>query len=472
SLLQGIAFIYLFGNKGIITRGVLPLPGYNLLTGQHLGRILHLPFSFNIDLYNGPNGIILAEVFYLFPHALLILMVSLAIADARLYEASNALGASSLRTFFSVTLPGVKYGLISTAFVCFTLVITDFGIPKVITDRYIVMATQIYQQVIGQQRFDRGATVAILLMLPTVLGFTIDRLAQRRQFALIRSGSVPYIPNRNVWMDGAAFVFCAVITLLIVLVIATAAYASLVRVWPYDFTLGWRNYQFSRYAGGYSSGGSLATYWNSVRMASFTALAGPLIVFVTAYLIEKGKGLQRVRALMYFFATLPVALPGLVLGLAYIFYFNSRHNPLNVIYGTMTILVVSTIVHFFTVSFFTATTALKQIDMEFEAVGESLSVPFYVTFFRVTLPVALPAILEIAVYYFVNAMTTVSAVIFLYSAHLKLAAISAVNMDDAGDTAPAAAMSMLIFFTGIGVRIAYEMAAYGLRRYTQAWREK
>ena len=108
-------------------------------------------------------------------------------------------------------------------------------------------------------------------------------------------------------------------------------------------------------------------------------------------------------------------MPGLVLGLGYIFFFNNPANPFNFIYGTMAILVVCTVSHFYSVAHLTAVTALKQIDHEFETVSASLRVPFWRTFFRVTLPVCLPAVLDIAIYLFVNAMTTVSAVVFLYS---------------------------------------------------------
>jgi iron(III) transport system permease protein len=134
SLLHAVAFIYLFGRQGLFTTG-----GFGYFA-QHWG----FDPSFDIGLYKSPLPIILAEVFYLLPHALLILTVSLRLADARLYEAATALGASSRRTFFTVTLPGAKYGLISTAFVCFTLVFTDFGIPKVIGGGYNVLATDIY----------------------------------------------------------------------------------------------------------------------------------------------------------------------------------------------------------------------------------------------------------------------------------------------------------------------------------------
>jgi iron(III) transport system permease protein len=161
-----------------------------------------------------------------------------------------------------------------------------------------------------------------------------------------------------------------------------------------------------------------------------------------------------------------------VLGLGYIFFFNNPANPLHFIYGTMTILVLCTVAHFYSVAHLTSVTALKQIDPEFETVGASLRVPFYMTFLRVTLPVSLPALLDIAIYLFVNAMTTVSAVVFLYSPSTTLAAVAVLNMDDAGDVAPAAAMAMMIFATAAAVRVAYYLATRLLLRRVQAWRER
>lgn len=468
SLLHGIAFIYLFGNQGIITNGLFNFL-LRLIGGYDIRAVPTLPFDIqlNINLYNAPTGIILAEVFYLFPHVLLILMVALSLADGRLYEAAIALRAPGWRTFLTVTLPSARYGIISACFVAFTLVITDFGIPKVIGDGVDVLATDIYKQVIGQQNFFMGSTVSIILMLPTVIGFIVDRFAQRRQIAMLNARTVPYQPKPNPTTDRLFFIFCSIVVFAIFVVIGTALLASVVNVWPYRLELSGRHYDFSKVAGG-----GLNSYWNSLQMAALTAVFGTIIVFISAYIIEKGRGLVRLRGILYFLSTLPVALPGLVLGLAYIFFFNQPNSPLYGLYGTMSILVISTIVHFYTVSFFTATAALKQMDREFESVSESLAVPFYHTFWRVTVPVCLPAILEIGIYYFVNALTTVSAVIFLYSANLKLASIAIVNMDDAGDTAPAAAMSILIFFTGIGARLIYEGITRGLRYRSQIWRQK
>jgi len=138
----------------------------------------------------------------------------------------------------------------------------------------------------------------------------------------------------------------------------------------------------------------------------------------------------------------------------------------------MAILVINTIVHFYTVAHLTAVTALKQMDPEFETVAQSLKQPFHRTFSRVTVPVCLPAILDIGIYLFVNAMTTVSGVVFLWGPGTELASVAVLDMDDAGQSAAAAAMAMMIFYTNVAARLLHLGFARGLLRRTQAWRQR
>ena len=98
--------------------------------------------------------------------------------------------------------------------------------------------------------------------------------------------------------------------------------------------------------------------------------------------------------------------------------------------------------------------------------------PFWTTLWRVTIPVCSPAMLDIFVYMFLNAMTTVSALIFLYSTNTKLASIAVVNMDEAGFTAAAAAMAMAIVATSAALKLAHLAIAAVLARKTQAWRHR
>ena len=441
SLLPGIALIYLFGRQGLIT---------GLLFGN--------------DIY-GPIGIVIAEVFFTLPHALIIITTALSIADSRLYEAAVSLRASRLRIFFTVTIPGVRYGLISAAFVVFTLSVTDFGAPKVIGGDFNVLATDIYKQVIGQQNFEMGAVVSVILLIPAGLAFFVDRVVQKKQVAQVSSGAVALVPAPNKRFDNLMFAYALAVSVFVVGMLGVCQYAALVTFFPYDLSLGLSNYQFDL-----MDGGGWDSYFNSIEMASYTAVFGTLLVFSGAYLVEKGKGLGPIRGAFQFLAMLPMAVPGLVLGLAYIFFFNAPNNPLNVLYHTMAILVISTITHFYTVSHLTATTALKQMDAQFESVAASLKQPFYRTFFRVTVPVCTPAILDVSIYLFVNAMTTVSAVVFLYSPHTTLASVAVLNMDDAGDIAPAAAMGMMIFYTAAGVKILHYLLSRGIEAKTQTWR--
>jgi len=443
SLLPAISFVYLFGKQGVIS---WLLGGYSIY---------------------GPIGIVMGEVFYTFPHAMMILVVALSTADARIYEAAVSLRASKSRTFFTVTVPAVKYGLVSAIFVVFTLVITDFGIPKVIGGRFNVLAVDIYKQVIGQQNFEMGAVVSVVLLIPAIVAFIADRFVQRRQVALVTSSSVPYQAKPSALFDGVMLAYCGFIAFLIIGILGMSIFASLVTFWPYNMTLGFTNYNFD-----VMDGGGWEAFRNSLRMALYTAIFGTIIVFTGAYMVEKAKGFSGVRGVIQFLCMLPMAVPGMVLGLAYIFFFNHPANPLGFIYGTMAILVICTIAHFYTVSHLTAMTALKQMDPEFESVSSSLKVPVLKTFLVVTIPVCLPAILDISIYLFVNAMTTVSAVIFLYSPDTTLASVAALNMDDAGDVAPAAAMCTMIVLACAAVRLVHALATHSLQRTTQAWRKR
>jgi iron(III) transport system permease protein len=443
SLLPGLALVYLFGNQGIL-KGVL------------LGQSIY-----------GPIGVIIGEVFFAFPHAVLIIATALSMADQRLYEAAAAMRASPMRTFFTVTLPGCRYGVMSAGFVIFTLIFTDFGVPKVIGGSYDVLATDIYQQVIGQFNFQMGAVIGLLLLIPAVISFAADRITQRRQQSMVSARAVPLDPKPRLAVDRLSLAFCLLITVFLLGVMGMAAFGSLIKFWPYNLTLTLEHYDFAKLG---TDGWN--PFWVSLKLSAMTALFGTAIVFTGAYLVEKIRGFGVARSAVHFLAMLPLATPGLVLGLSYIFFFNSPDNPLNFIYATLAILVVNTITHFYTVCHLTAVTALKQLDSEFEAVSASLKVPVWRTFLQVTVPVCLPAILDIAIYYFVNAMTTVSAVIFIYTGSTKLMAINALNTDDAGNSAAACAMGMTIVVTCALVRGLHALASRTFLARYQAWRRR
>jgi iron(III) transport system permease protein len=458
TMMHGIALMYLFGNQGLVTKGFFGMfPGVQL------------------DLY-GPAGIIAAEVIYTFPQAFLIILVALSGSDHRLYEAADTLGAGKVKQFMTITLSSVKYGLISSVFVVFSLSFTDYGAPKVVGGQYNVLATDVYKQVIGQQNMEMGAAVGLILMLPALLAFIVDQMTQRKQGNHASSKSVPYQISAGRSRDMFSFLFCSMVSAGMILLFAAVVLAASVNVWPYDMSLTLKHFELKSY-----TGDGIEAYKNSVIAAALTAVFGTIATFVYAYLIEKMRRMGAMRKLGHLFSILPLAVPGLVIGLSYVFFFSRPEinvfgwtvpNPFNALYGTIAIVVIANILHFYSVAYVTAATALKKLDREFELVSESMGVPFYKTFLTITVPMCLPAVLEMAMYFFVNAMVTVSAVIFLYSADFKPAAISIVNMDDAGNLASAAAMSVLIILTNIVVRVLYEMATKAIRRKNMRWQSK
>ncbi|GAA5232171.1 putative 2-aminoethylphosphonate ABC transporter permease subunit [Verticiella sediminum] len=444
SLLPGIALIYLLGNQGLLR-----------------------PWFGDITIY-GFWGIVAGEAFYTFPHALMILLTGLMLADARLYDAARAMGAGTLRTFLTVTLPGTRYALFSACCLVFTLTVTDFGVPKVVGGDYNVLAMEAYKAVVGQQDFTKGAAIGLFLLAPAVFTFVLDAHLRKRQGSTLSGKAQPYAPGPNRGRDTAFLFLLAVVGGLLLTLVGVAVWASFVQFWPYNLSLSMRSYDFDN-----MDGGGWLAWRNSVRLAALTAAIGTLAVFLGAWMTERvpARGLgQMVRGLLRMLALTPMAVPGMVLGLGYIFFFNNPFNPLNGLYGTMTLLVLCTVVHFYTSAHLTAVTALKTLDPEFEAASASLKVPGIVTFTRVTLPMCLPAALDTARYLFVSAMTTVSAVVFLYSPQTVLAAVAVLNMDDAGFIGPAAAMCTVIMATSALASLLLHLASRALVARTQAWR--
>ena len=443
AMLYGISLIYLFGNKGIFTIIGIEVPLY------------------------GPLGIIICQILFTFPQAFLILSVALSMADYRLYEAADSLGASEFKKFFKITIPGIKYSLVSSFFVSFILAFTDFGAAKIVGGNYNVLATDIYKQVVGQFNIPMGATVSMVMLIPVLIAFTVDKIASKKQGMTITAKSMPYKIKENKFRDRVFLIACSFITLLIFILIFVSVIGSVIKLWPYDLSFTMEHYTFKGI-----SGNGIKTYLSSLKISILTAIFGTIFVFFSAYMIEKVDKFPRMRQISYFLSMIPMALPGLALGISYITFFNSASNPLNFLYGSTTIMVIANIVHFYSVCFITSNSSLKMLDREYELVAKSINIPFYKVFFYVTLPMSITSILEVAVYYFVNSMVTVSALIFLYIPQTQTASISILKLEEIGYIGPSAAMAVLVFLTNIIVKLLYELTTKKLKTKTQKWQQK
>lgn len=439
SMLSAIALIYLFGNQGLLK-------------------------SWFADGIYGFSGIVLGQVFYNFPMALMILVSALGLADARLYDASVSMGASHWKTFLNVTWPGTRYAVFAASCLVFTQTITNFGIPVVIGGDYQVLAMEAYKAVVGQQKFSEGALIGSILLVPALISFAVDGWMRRLRGSQVSSQAAPYTPPANRLRDTVLLLAAGVVALGLLSLVLMAVAASLINFWPYDLSISLRHYDFE------ASGdvGWLA-YRNSITLAGLTAVIGTPVIFTCAYLMEKTRSgwIDKVLRLL---CMLPMAVPGLVMGLGYVFFFNHPDNPLKGLYGGIVLMVVCCMMRFLTPAQMTATTALRQLNEEIEAASLSLKVPLLTTYRRVTLPICLPAAVEIFRYLFVSSMTSVSALIFLYSPNTVLAAVAVLNLDDAGNVGAAAALSSLILLTSALVSLLLYLVSRRLLARTQHWR--
>lgn len=423
TLIHSIGLICIFGKKGILN---------NLIFNS-------------IEIY-GKSGMIICDVLYVFPIIYSLIYVAFESCDSRLYEVADIMDTNEIRKFFTITLPNMKFSLINAFFSAFILVFTDFGAPKVIGAGYNVVSMDIYKQVIGQQNFSRGAVAGLILMIPSILFFIFEGLICNTDYKIDKSYVFKISDNKL--RDLFFQVYNSIIVLLVLFEVGTIFFVSLVKNWPYNmqFTLEW--YKIKSYGMGICE-----IYVNTIIVAFITAILGSILAFINAYLVERFDDFIIMRKILYYINKLPLAIPGLSLGLSYILFFNNDENPLNCIYGTISILVLVNIIHFFSIPFLNIVATMKCIDKNFEGVSEMLGVPWYINLVKVILPLNISAILEAFVYYFLNSMITVSAIIFLYTTYTRTISIEIVNKSDIGDLQSCCAIGVIILITNIVFKI-------------------
>lgn len=410
SIIQALALIYLFGRNGLIT-----------------AHFLHI----NWNIY-GSTGIIVSEVLYCLPHAFVILYTTLSAVDIRLDEAAESLGATPFKVFTKITLPSAKYGIFSAAALTFNLTITDFGNPVVIGGNYNVLATEIYSQVTNLYRFDLGATISIILLVPSLMAFILNYYISRKTFSMISGAAKPVIPPSRPLKRVAYTIYCWLVSFSIIAIFATVVIGSFVKIWPYDWTLTFEHYSFPSIAG-YSA------IWTSLWVSLFVGIGGSFLTLVAGYVMETRKPFF--KQFIYLLSVMPAAIPGLVMGLGYILAFN---KPYYFFYGTPWIIVINVIICNFTLGILSSISNLRNIDPAIEEASISLGGDTIKTFFKIIFPLSRVAFFQNFVYFFMRSMTTISAVIFLVSATVHLASIEIIMLDNDGWTASANAMCTCI----------------------------
>jgi len=377
SISHGMGLVQLFGDNGLIT---------NLL-------------GVNIGLY-GYKGIVMGSVLYSFPVSFLMFNDSFQYEDFTIYEAASVLGLSKSRQFLAITLPSMRRTIVSAVLAVFTMIFTDYGVPLMTGGTAMTLPVYMYREVIGMMNFSGGAVIGVILLTPAVAAFLMDL----RNSNSTESGSTitkAYSIEKNLIRDIFVYILFALVIIALCLPIAAFVLLSFVKKYPIDMSVSLDTVRTLL------SGGMGLYFINSMAIALLTALLGTCLSYFSAYVTARS-GKKFSNQILHFISMLSLAIPGIVLGLGYVLSFHDIS-----LYGTIYILVVVNIVHFFSSPYLLAYNALSKFNPNLEDVADSLGISKLRILLDVYIPCTRATIVEMYSYFFVNSMITISAVSFL-----------------------------------------------------------
>lgn len=383
TITYGFVIIYSFGNEGLLTK----------LFGRKL-----------FDIY-GFNGLLLGYVIYTLPISFMLLHNAMGYIDKRFMIVSRLMGDSPLQTFrmtiLTPLLGTLAASFIQTFFLCFT----DFGIPASVGGRFEVIASVLYTEMLGSvPDFGNGAVVALVMIIPSIVSITVLHILEKYNVRYNKISPIELKKGRK--RDAAFAVLSALILLGVFSVFAVMFVVPFVDEWPYRIS-----FTMEHVRAVFEDNTLLGVYTNSLMVAVITALAGTLLSYGAALVTARSTVSGTLKSVIESIALVTNTIPGMVIGLAYLFAFTGTS-----LQNTFAILIICNIVHFFSTPYLMMKNSLSKMNASWETTAMLMGDNWMKTIVRVVTPNALSTLLEVFSYYFVNAMVTVSAVIFLAGA--------------------------------------------------------
>jgi len=412
-ILAALSLILLYGRRGLITHGL---------------------FGLNTTALYGYWGLVAAQVLGYFPFAYLLLLSLFRGLDASLEEAAWTMGAPPRTILRTVSLPLLVPGFASALLLLFGYSFADLGNPLLLGGDYPVLAAQIYLTIIGQYDVPRGAALALVLLVPaTVLFVAHKRLAARMAFASVGGRATGRHPQaRGAGLRLGAFAFCAAVSLLILLQYATVLAGAATRLFGINNALTLRHFASALTL-------SRAVLLDTVGLAAVASVVSGVVGVLVAFFV--GRTTAPGRAAMDFVASLPLAVPGTVIGLGFALAFNRR--PL-LLTGTAAIIIAVFAVRTVPYAIRSAVASLHQLDRSLDEASTTMGATSFQTLRRVTLPLVRSAVVAGMIFTFTRSVTSLSAVIFVVSPHWSLVTPTILSQMDRGDVGEAAALSVLL----------------------------
>ncbi|WP_201604416.1 iron ABC transporter permease [Psychrobacter immobilis] len=424
----GFAIIYTFGKQGLLT--------------QILG------FQLFEDIY-GFYGMWLGYTIYTLPIAFLLLNNTFQYLDKKFVVVSELMGDSPYRQF-DMTVVRPLIGTFAAAMIqCFFLAFTDFGIPASIGGQYSVIATELYTQILGASpSFEKGAVVALFMLVPSILSIAILWYVARFN---VRYDSVEMIdlPTSKI-KDRVLAVLSSVILALLLLVFAVIFIIPWIKSWPYQMV-----FTTEIVSEALESANLMRVYKNSLLVAVLTAVFGTLITYFSALLYERSSLFKLGKFSIESSALVTNTVPGMVVGIAYLMVFSG-----SAVANTIFIIVISNIIHYFATPYLMSKNALSKMNLGWETTAGLLGDSWFASLRRIVVPNSFFTLIEVASFYFISAMVTISAVIFISGAKTMVLTTKIVELQHFARFDEIFILSLMILLTNIGALMLFAIVRH------------
>ncbi|MCH9276273.1 extracellular solute-binding protein [Bifidobacterium amazonense] len=420
TITYGFAIIYSFGKQGLITR---------LLGGHQL-----------FDIY-GFNGLLLGYVIYTLPTCFLLINNSFQFVDKKFIIVSHIMGDKPLTTFLNTVLRPL-IGTMAVAFIqSFFLAFTDYGIPTSVGGEYDVLAMTLFNQMLGSiPNFNRGAVIAVFMLIPSIISIILMTVLERFaiRYKQISQVDLPKGPRRD-WACGIASVVVLVCTLSVFAVILLIPFVS---EWPFNTAP-----TFAHITNMFTDPELTQVFTNSLYVAVMTAIVGCLFAYAAGLVTSRSKLPNWAKRSVDAISAIINTVPGMVLGIAFLFAFSGSG-----LQNTFWILIVANIIHYFATPYQMIKDSLSKMNAGWETTAKLMGDNWIKTIVRVVTPNALPTILQVFGYYFVNAMVTISAVVFLTGARTQVITTKISALQHIAKFDDVFVLSLLILVTNLVVK--------------------
>lgn len=383
TITYGFAIIYSFGKQGLLTR----------LFGRQL-----------FDIY-GFNGLLFGYVIYTLPISFMLVLNTMGFIDKKFMIVSRVMGDKPIQTFWQTIIRPLLGTLAASMVQCFFLCFTDYGIPASVGGEYEVVATVLYNEMLGSiPNFNRGAVVAMMMLIPSVLSIALLKYLERYNVRYTKISQIEMKKNRL--RDGICGAGSAFIILCILAIFAVIFVVPLVQEWPYQISFTLKHVQSVL-----NDQSLFGVYQNSLFVAFCTALLGLLLTYGAALATARSGLNSKLKGVIDAIALITNTIPGMVIGIAFMFIFSGT-----ALQNTFFLIILCNVVHFFSTPYLMMRNSLSKLNSSWETTASLMGDTWIKTIVRIVTPNMTSTILEVFSYYFINAMVTVSAVIFIAGA--------------------------------------------------------